>query len=144
MDQPVFITMQPPFKKSLFWFRRDLRLDDNAALYHALRQSEQVHCVFVFDSDILDALKTEGIADDRRIEFILESVVELDAALREVEGGLIVRHAAAWHEIPLLAAALDVDAVFANHDYEPQAIARDSIVEFYTIKIRSFLKRKRS
>jgi deoxyribodipyrimidine photo-lyase len=121
--------MQPPFKKSLFWFRRDLRLADNAALYHALRKSEQVYCVFVFDTDILDALKTEGIADDRRVEFILESVVELDAALREVEGGLIVRHAAAWREIPALAAALDVDAVFTNHDYEPQAIVRDATVE---------------
>jgi deoxyribodipyrimidine photo-lyase len=121
--------MQPRFKKSLFWFRRDLRLDDNAALYEALRQSAEVHCVFVFDNEILDALKTEGIADDRRIEFILESVVELDAALREHESGLIVRQAVAWREIPALAAALDVDAVFANHDYEPQAIARDALVD---------------
>jgi deoxyribodipyrimidine photo-lyase len=120
--------MTPTFKKSLFWFRRDLRIEDNAALYHALRQSEQVVCVFVFDRDILDALHGEGINDDRRVEFILESAVELDAALREHESGLIVRHAAAWKEIPALAAALKVDAVFTNHDYEPQAIARDALV----------------
>jgi deoxyribodipyrimidine photo-lyase len=119
--------MSKLFKKSLFWFRRDLRIADNAALYQALRQSEQVHCVFVFDRDILDALKAEGITDDRRVEFILESAVELDAALREMECGLIVRHAAARHEIPQLAAALGVDAVFANQDYEPQAIARDAL-----------------
>ncbi|RXZ32312.1 deoxyribodipyrimidine photo-lyase [Oxalobacteraceae bacterium CAVE-383] len=115
------------FRKSLFWFRRDLRIADNAALYQALRQSEQVYCVFVFDRDILDGLREEGITDDRRVEFILESVVELDAALREHEGGLIVRHAAAWKDIPALAAALEVDAVFANRDYEPQAIARDAL-----------------
>jgi deoxyribodipyrimidine photo-lyase len=120
--------MNKPFKKSLFWFRRDLRIADNAALYQALRQSEQVHCVFVFDCDILDALRAEGITDDRRVEFILESVVELDAVLRESESGLIVRHAAAWRDIPALAAALGVDAVFANHDYEPQAVARDALV----------------
>ena len=120
--------MNLPFKKSLFWFRRDLRIADNAALYQALRQSGQVHCVFVFDRDILDALQTEGITDDRRVEFILESVVELDAMLRESDSGLIVRHAAAWHEIPVLAAALGVDAVFTNRDYEPQAIARDALV----------------
>ncbi|HEY4317812.1 MAG TPA: deoxyribodipyrimidine photo-lyase [Herbaspirillum sp.] len=121
--------MKPTFKKSLFWFRRDLRLDDNAGLYQALRQSEQVVCVFVFDRDILDALHDEGITDDRRVEFILESVVELDAALREYESGLIVRHAAAWQDIPALAATLGVDAVFANHDYEPRAIERDARVE---------------
>ena len=120
--------MMPTFKKSLFWFRRDLRLDDNAGLYQALRQSEQVVCAFVFDREILDALKKEGITDDRRVEFILESVVELDAALREFESGLIVRHAVASREIPALAAALGVDAVFTNHDYEPQAIARDALV----------------
>jgi deoxyribodipyrimidine photo-lyase len=115
------------FRKSLFWFRRDLRLSDNAGLYQALRQSEQVYCVFVFDRDILDALHDEGIYDDRRVEFILESAVELVAALREHEGGLIVRHATAWKDIPALAAALEVDAVFANRDYEPQAIARDAL-----------------
>ena len=42
--------------KALFWFRRDLRIADNAGLYHALKSARQVHCVFVFDSDILDAL----------------------------------------------------------------------------------------
>jgi deoxyribodipyrimidine photo-lyase len=120
--------MSIPFKRSLFWFRRDLRIDDNAGLYRALRQSAQVYCVFVFDRDILDALQAEGIRDDRRVEFILESVVELDAALRECDSGLIVRHAAAWKDIPALAAALGVDAVFTNRDYEPRAIARDRLV----------------
>ncbi|MDB5776306.1 MAG: phrB [Herbaspirillum sp.] len=120
--------MKKPFHTSLFWYRRDLRISDNAGLYRALSQSEQVICAFIFDRDILDRLIEEGITDDRRVEFILESVVELDAALRDSESGLIVRHAFAAEEIPKLAAALAVDAVFANDDYEPQANARDARV----------------
>ena len=77
------------------WFRRDLRVDDNAALYHALRACRQVVCVFVFDRAILDALPRA----DRRVEFIRESLVELDAELRALGGGLIVRHAVAEDEI---------------------------------------------
>ena len=62
----------------LMWFRRDLRAFDNAALHHALAQCKQVHCVFVFDSDILGALPKA----DRRVEFIRESLVALDADLK--------------------------------------------------------------
>ncbi len=109
------------------WFRRDLRAHDNAALYRALRSCGQVHCAFVFDAAILAELPRA----DRRVEFIRDSVVQLDAALRELAGpqaGLIVRHAVADDEIPRLAGELGVSAVFANHDYEPQAIARDETV----------------
>jgi len=106
------------------WFRRDLRVDDNAALWHALRACRQVVCVFVFDKAILDPLPRA----DRRIEFIRESLVELDAELNALGGGLIVRHAVAEEEIATLAKALDVQAVFANRDDEPDAIARDARV----------------
>ena len=114
----------PLFEKALVWFRRDLRSFDHAALHHALRQSRQVYCAFIFDRAILDALPES----DRRVEFIHASLQELDAALSELGGGLIVRHAWAEQAIPQLAAALGVDAVFCNHDYEPQAIARDAAV----------------
>jgi deoxyribodipyrimidine photo-lyase len=120
--------MDKPFSTGLMWFRRDLRVDDNAALFHALKSCRQVHCVFVLDQDILGSLPRE----DRRVEFIRESLVALDrelAALAPHEGaGLIVRHASAQHEIPRLAHALGVQAVFANHDYEPDALARDAQV----------------
>ena len=109
------------------WFRRDLRSDDNAALHHALKSCKQVFCVFIFDKEILDALPRA----DRRVEFIRESLVELDAELRNMSGDrarLIVRHAWAKTEIPALAKELGVQAVFTNHDYEPQAIARDAAV----------------
>jgi deoxyribodipyrimidine photo-lyase len=79
----------------------------------------------VFDRDILDALPAPA---DRRVEFIWESVHELDAALRGRGGGLIVRHARAVEEVPRLADALDVAAVYANHDYEPAALDRDAAV----------------
>jgi deoxyribodipyrimidine photo-lyase len=118
----------PQFDKSLVWFRRDLRLTDHAALYHALRQSRQVWCVFVFDTDILAALKAEGVQQDRRIDFLLASVAELDGALRQAGGGLIVLHGSAARQIPELAAQLQAQAVFINTDYEPLAIERDAAV----------------
>lgn len=116
---------------ALVWFRRDLRCDDHAALYHALRRFQRVYCVFVFDRDILDALPTRC---DRRIDFIHASVRELDAALQQLaidhdsRGGLIVRHGSALPSIVQLAGELGVQAVFANRDYEPAAIQRDQRV----------------
>jgi deoxyribodipyrimidine photo-lyase len=112
----------------LMWFRRDLRTTDNAALHLALSRCRQVHCVFIFDRDILDALPRV----DRRVEFIRESLLELDDALRLLSGnaqaGLIVRHAVASDEVVRLARVLQVQAVFAGRDDEPQAIARDEAV----------------
>src|SRR5690349_18909448 len=116
------------FDKSIVWFRRDLRSFDQAALHEALTLSRSVHCVFIFDREILDPLQRTGIKADRRIDFIHQSVAELDADLRAHGGGLIVRHARAATEIPRLAAELGVDAVFINEDYEPAAIARDDSV----------------
>ena len=110
---------------ALFWFRRDLRAFDNAALHAALTNAERVHCVFVFDREILDALVDKA---DRRVEFIWESVVELRAALEAMGGALHVIYDTARDAIPKLAQTLDVDAVFTNHDYEPQAVARDAHV----------------
>ena len=110
------------------WFRRDLRLTDNAALHHALQAARRVHAAFVFDHRILDELLAEGLHADRRVDFIRRSLVELDAALRAHGGRLIVRHGDAAAEIPRLAAELGVDAVFANRDYEPYATGRDAQV----------------
>ena len=112
-------------EKALVWFRRDLRDHDHAALSAALSNARQVYCAFVFDTDILDTLPSRR---DRRVHFIRESLVELDAALRDRGGGLIVRHGRATDEIPALAAELGVAAVFANRDYEPATKARDAAV----------------
>ena len=116
---------KPNHTKSLVWFRRDLRDYDHAALYHALKTSSQVYCAFVFDTDILDHLHNKA---DRRVEFIWESVCELKTALQAKGSDLVVLHGSAKTEIPQIALALQVNAVFTNHDYEPDAINRDAQV----------------
>ena len=120
-----------PFESALVWLRRDLRTDDHAALHHALRSARQVWCAFIFDRTILDPLPRA----DRRVEFIRDSLVGVDAELRALGAshgtagtGLIVRHGRADQIIPQLAAELGVQAVYANHDDEPDALARDSQV----------------
>ena len=121
-------THSPSFARGLVWLRRDLRAHDQAALYHALRQCRQVHVAFVFDTDILRDLPRQ----DRRVEFIHESLRALDAELRALAGhadaGLIVCHGPGAQEITRLAADLQVQAVFTNHDDEPAALTRDQRV----------------
>jgi deoxyribodipyrimidine photo-lyase len=114
----------PIDESALVWFRRDLRDFDHAALFHALKTSRRVHCAFVFDREILAALRP----DDRRVDFIWHSLVELAASLTARGGALIVRHDVARDAIPRLAAELGVAAVHANHDYEPAACDRDADV----------------
>lgn len=116
--------MTAPAKHALVWFRRDLRVDDQTALYQALKAADQVFCAFILDRDILDALPRA----DRRVEFILGALRVLDEDLRKLGGALIVRHGFAADEIPRLAAELGVQAVFTNHDDEPQALMRDARV----------------
>ena len=84
------------FDLGLVWFRRDLRVADHAALYHALTRCRRVLCAFVFDREILAPLPK----NDRRVPFIHASVVELDQALRDAGGKLIVRHGVPLREIP--------------------------------------------
>ena len=107
------------------WFRRDLRLEDNAALHLALQSCRNVYCCFVFDRAILDRLPR----DDRRVGFIHASLVELDTQLRHMSpgrhGGLIVRYGHAVEEIAALAQQLGVQEVFAAHDHEPASMQRD-------------------
>lgn len=126
------MTEQASGQAALVWLRRDLRCEDHAALYYALRHYRQVYCAFVFDTEILEGLASR---DDRRVDFIHAGVVELDQALKELAtqagapgGGLIVRHAAARECIPQLATELGVQAVLTNRDYEPAARARDEAV----------------
>lgn len=123
------VDMAQKFKSGLVWFRRDLRLEDNAALLAALRDCESVHCVFVLERTILDPLPRA----DRRVEFIRESVLALDATLRaqaaNPHAGLIVLHGVATDDIPALARTLKVQAVYMAHDYEPQSMARDAVVK---------------
>ncbi|MCO5099258.1 MAG: DNA photolyase family protein [Rhodocyclaceae bacterium] len=112
-------------KVALVWFRRDLRIDDNAPLGRALATAQRVHCVFVFDTEILDALDSRA---DRRVTFIWDSVRELRETLQGQGGDLIVLHGRAHEEVPRLAASLGAGEVVAAEDYEPAAAARDAAV----------------
>jgi len=111
---------------ALVWFRRDLRADDHAALYHALKQHPRVYAVFVLDTDILDALPRA----DRRVAFILDALRVLDADLARLApgAGLVVRHGSARTAVPALVAELSAGALYFNHDDEPQALLRDAEV----------------
>jgi deoxyribodipyrimidine photo-lyase len=125
--QAPVISAQVGIQSACVWFRRDLRIHDNAALYHALKHSAQVYGVFVLDTDLLQGLPRA----DRRVEFILESLADLDAQIQAMSAGrarLIVLHGRAVDEIPRIARQLGVQAVYANHDDEPQALARDAAV----------------
>jgi deoxyribodipyrimidine photo-lyase len=121
--------MTKQFKTGLVWFRRDLRMQDNRALHAALQACESVHCAFVFDHDILSPLPRQ----DRRVEFIRESLVSLDHALRDAAGdahcGLLVEHGTAMACIERLVAETQAQAVFCAHDYEPSAQTRDAQVD---------------
>jgi deoxyribodipyrimidine photo-lyase len=124
--------MPQKYKTGLMWFRRDLRVEDNAALHHALKSCTQVFCLFVFDRDILDALPRA----DRRVEFLRESLVDLDGQLKEAaqqhgvaDAGLMVRHGDAATCLSAFASELAIDAIFFNHDDEPQSLKRDTAVQ---------------
>ncbi len=106
----------------LFWFRRDLRLDDNAGLYHALRSGHKVLPVFVFDTNILDELKDK---QDKRVTFIHQAITELAEALQEQGSTLYVYYGMPADCYKKLLSEYDVAAVYTNHDYEPYAKKRD-------------------
>jgi deoxyribodipyrimidine photo-lyase len=120
-----------PLGSALVWLRRDLRADDNATLYHALTAARRVWVGFVFDSAILDTLPRA----DRRVDFIRDSLADLQDQLQRIGeragapgAALLVRHGRAAEELPRLAQALGVQAVYCNHDDEPYALQRDAAV----------------
>ncbi|MDO8368845.1 MAG: deoxyribodipyrimidine photo-lyase [Saprospiraceae bacterium] len=124
-----------PTPVSLFWFRRDLRLDDNAGLYHALRGLAQglargsascpVLPVFIFDQEILDDLEDKK---DARVEFIHHAVSDLKKRLEEMGSSLLVRYGNPREIWSQLLHEFNISSVFTNYDFEPYAIERDNAV----------------
>ena len=109
----------------LFWFRRDLRLHDNAGLYAALQSGIPVQPIFIFDTEILDELEDKN---DKRVQFIHASLTRLQEVLTESGATLDVRYGKPLSVIQKLCAEYDVRAVYTNEDYEPYARARDEEV----------------
>lgn len=111
---------------TIFWHRRDLRLPDNAGLYHALKSGEPVLPIFIFDRNILDKLP---VKTDVRVEFIQQSVKELAEAYRKHGSDLRAYYGKPVEIFEQLRDELNPTAVYTNRDYEPYAIARDLAVK---------------
>ena len=110
---------------NIFWFRRDLRLADNAGLYHALKASLPVVPIFIFDRDILDKLEDKA---DRRVQFIHDALQVIQQKLSDLDSTLEVYYGYPVEIFEKLSARYNIDTVFANHDYEPYGIERDDRV----------------
>jgi deoxyribodipyrimidine photo-lyase len=114
--------MTAPQPLSIFWFRRDLRLEDNCGLFHALTGKHLVLPLFVFDSEILDRLESR---EDARVTFICQRLRDLQHEMAPFGASLLVRVGRPldiWRQI---CDEIPVAAVYANHDYEPYGIGRD-------------------
>lgn len=110
---------------TLFWFRRDLRLEDNAGLFYALKENKNVLPLFIFDQDILEKLPQE----DRRIQFIYDTLSQMKSELKELGSDLMVVHDRPADFFKKIVKKYKVKNVYANHDYEPEAILRDAGIE---------------
>ena len=113
-------------KITLFWFRRDLRLNDNTGLYYALQQEENVLPLFIFDKNILDKLEDKA---DARVEFIHDQITKLRNELAEKGSAILVKYGDPVEIHKDLMAEYDITAVYTNRDYEPYAKDRDSAID---------------
>ncbi len=124
---------------SVFWFRRDLRLEDNHGLFQALKQGGEVIPVFIFDTDILSKLNDQ---QDQRVSFIHQTLSQLQDSLQKVGSSLQVLVGKPSEILPQFLIDNQVNKFFLNHDYEPLAIQRDQEIEEFcssqSIEFHSF------
>lgn len=110
---------------NIFWFRRDLRLHDNAGLYHALNSGNAVLCMFIFDKEILNDLEDK---DDARVTFIYNQIEALDKQLHQHGSSMLVKYDEPLHAWKEIIKEYQVATVYTNHDYEPYAKHRDRAI----------------
>ena len=124
---------------SIFWFRRDLRLEDNVGLYNALRGKNPVLPIFIYDTDIISDLPK----NDARISFISDCLQKIRQELQQSGSDLAIYHGQPMTIFKNILASYNVQNVITNHDYEPYALARDAEIKtmlseegigFYTYK----------
>jgi deoxyribodipyrimidine photo-lyase len=121
---------------SIFWFRRDLRFQDNVGLYHALyaakKEGHTVLPLFIFDKTILDQLEDKS---DRRVDFIHQTLLQMQDRLVDQGKTLFVQHGKPVDVFKTLikkfSEKFTICSVYTNHDYEPKAIERDAQIEQY-------------
>ncbi|QVY67299.1 deoxyribodipyrimidine photo-lyase [Polaribacter sp. Q13] len=119
----------------IFWFRRDLRLEDNCGLYQALKSGKKVLPIFIFDEEILSKLNKE----DARVSFIYQEIEHIHKKLLEIGSAFEVLYGKPIEIFNSLSEKHNIDTVFTNHDYEPYAIKRDlEIKQFLTSKNINF------
>jgi deoxyribodipyrimidine photo-lyase len=113
-------------KVNLFWFRRDLRLHDNAGLYHALKAGKPVVPIFIFDKKILDLLEEKK---DPRVTFIHNAITDIQAVLVKAGSTPDVHFGTPEEVFKSLLETYEVENVFTNYDYEPYATERDTTIQ---------------
>ncbi|MEO9003205.1 MAG: deoxyribodipyrimidine photo-lyase, partial [Ginsengibacter sp.] len=111
---------------SVCWLRRDLRLEDNAALFHALQSNYPALILFIFDINILDQLPSK---DDKRVEFIHKTLEQINIVLQKHNSSLYIIKDTPLNSFKKLEEQFSVKKVFTNHDYEPYALERDLQIE---------------
>lgn len=109
---------------ALLWFRRDLRLYDNAALYQASLSGYKILPIFIFDIEILSTLPK----NDARVGFILQSLVEINQLLAPYNASCLIQMGTPLQIFNSLKAQFDIQHIFTNEDYEPYAIQRDTAI----------------
>ncbi|MEO7445474.1 MAG: deoxyribodipyrimidine photo-lyase, partial [Ferruginibacter sp.] len=112
-------------KINIFWFRRDLRLHDNAGLYHALKAGLPVQPIFIFDTEILDQLEEKK---DRRVEFIYNCLKDLAKQLFNYNSSIKVYYGKPVEVFSKILTENKIARVYINHDYEPYALERDTAI----------------
>lgn len=126
-------------KVNIFWFRRDLRLDDNVGFYKALHGKFPVLPIFIFDTEIVNELPK----DDARVTFIFETLQKMRDELKEHGSSIAMYHGKLEEVFKKIISEFEVQNVIINHDYEPYAKERDKNIEnllaekgigFYTFK----------
>ena len=113
-------------KINIFWFRRDLRLEDNIGLFHALQSEHPLLPIFIFDKEILDKLENKA---DARVQFIHDCLMEMQTKLVELGFTLYVLHTTPIEAFTTLIKKYEIVNVFCNTDYEPYARERDGAVQ---------------
>ena len=121
----IQICMENSLPVSVFWFRRDLRLTDNTALFRALTSGCKVLPIFIFDSNILDKLKKA----DYRVSFIYQAIENINQSLRSCHTSIQLFYGDPKQIFEQLLLKYTVKSVFANHDYEPYARERDEQIK---------------
>ena len=122
--------------RSIFWFRRDLRLTDNHGLFQALKQSEIVYPIFIFDDNITKNLEK----NDHRLSFIYKQLDSINLELKKYNSSLTILNGNPLKIFKKICKEISIDKVFWNKDYEPYALERDNeVVDFLkSTNIKSF------